>query len=266
METVVSADGTTIAYERSSRGAPLVLVHGTSADHTRWEPVRSALEEHATIYAMDRRGRGESGEAAEYDIEREAEDVVAVVESVDEPATLLGHSFGALCSLEAALRIDDLRNLILYEPPMPVGEHYPDNEDALAEMKRLHDEGEDEQALVLFMRAVAGIPPTELDALRAAPNWQARVDAIDTVIREVPATDGYEFDATRFEALTVPTLLLAGSESPPYFREAIDALVETLPNARITVLEGQAHAAMNTAPEQFTEEVLAFVRETRPTQ
>lgn len=265
METVVSADDTTIAYERMGRGPPLVLVHGTSADHTRWEPVRSALEAQFTVYAMDRRGRGESGDAAAYDLEREAEDVVAVVESIGEPVTLLGHSFGAICSLEAALRIEELERLVLYEPPIPVGDHYPDNEDALAEMTRLYDDGEDERALELFFREVAGVPSAELDALRAAPNWPARVAAVDTVIREVPTTDGYEFDATRFEGLATPTLLLAGSESPPFFGEAIDALVDALPDARIVVLEGQAHAAMNTAPERFVEAVLAFVRETKPT-
>lgn len=95
--TVVSAGGTEIAYERTGSGPPLVLVHGTSADHVSWDGIRSVLEEDRTVYAIDRRGRGESGDGAEYDLEREFEDVTAVVESVGEPVALFGHSFGALC-------------------------------------------------------------------------------------------------------------------------------------------------------------------------
>lgn len=263
METITSADGTPIAYERTGSGPPLVLVHGTTADHTRWEPLRSAFEEHGTVYAIDRRGRGESGDATEYALEREVEDVVAVVESIDEPVNLLGHSYGALCSLEAALRTDDLRRLVLYEPPLPVSDHYPDTEDVLAEMTALVDDGEDEQALVRFFHGIVGSSPTELDAYRSAPDWPARVDAVHTVIREERASKGYEFDAVRFDGLTTPTLLLSGSESHPFLKDSTDVLDDALPNSRIAVFDGQGHAAMNTAPDLFVDEVLAFIRESR---
>lgn len=261
METITSADGTPIAYERTGNGPPLVLVHGTTADHTRWEPVRPAFEEHFTVYAMDRRGRGESGDAAEYALEREAQDVAAVVDSIDEPVTLLAHSYGALCALEAALQTDNLHRLVLYEPPLPVGDHDPDTEDVLDEMAALVSDGENEQALVQFFREIARVPTAELDALRSAPNWPARVDAAHTAIREERARKGYEFDAARFAGVTAPTLLLSGSESAQFLSEATDALNDALPNSRIAVLDGQAHAAMNTAPELFTDEVLAFIRE-----
>ena len=263
METITSADGTPIAYERTGSGPPLVLVHGGTADHIRWEPVRPDFEEHFAVYAIDRRGRGESGDADEYHLEREVEDVAAVVESIDEPVVLLGHSYGALCTLEAALRTDSLRTLILYEPPLPVSDHEPDTEDVLAEMTALHDDGENEQALVLFLREIVMLPPAELDALRSTPNWPARVDAVHTVIREETARKEYEFDAARFEKMITPTLLLSGSESPPYLKDGTDSLNEALPNSRIAVLDGQGHAAMNTAPERFIDEVLAFIREPR---
>ena len=128
-----------------------------------------------TVYAIDRRGRGGSGDAPEYELEREFEDVAAIVESIDEPVNLLGHSYGALCSLEAALHTDNLRTRILYEPPIPVGDHDVHDENVLAEMTALVNDGEDEQALVMFLRKVAGLSPAELGALRAAPNWQNRV-------------------------------------------------------------------------------------------
>lgn len=260
LDTVTSGDGTTIAVERTGSGSALVLVHGTTADRTRWESVRPAFEEHATVYAMDRRGRGESGDATEYALEREAEDIAAVVDSIDEPVVLFGHSYGAICSLEATLRTDNLRTLILYEPPLPVSDHDPDTEDVLDEMTALVADGENEQALVLFFREVVGSSPTELDAYRSSPDWSARVDAVQTVIREERARKAYEFDATRFAEMTIPTLLLTGSESASFLRDATAVLNDALPNSRIAVLDGHGHAAMNTAPDLVIDEVLAFIR------
>jgi pimeloyl-ACP methyl ester carboxylesterase len=259
MESITSADNTPIAFDRSGNGPPLVLVHGTTADHTRWAPVRPAFEERFTVYAIDRRGRGESGDAAGYEREQEYEDVAAVVDSVDEPVVLLGHSYGALCSIEAALRTDNLRALVLYEPPIPVGDHELYQEDELTEMKTLLDEGEDEQALVLFLSEVADVPAAQIDALRSAPNWQARVDAAHTAYRETQAPGSYHFEPARFERLTTPTLLVTGGESPQWFKDAVESVDDALPDSRIVALEGQEHVAIDTAPDRFVEIVLAFV-------
>src|SRR5689334_8539504 len=102
MMTVKSKDGTPIAVAKSGHGPPLVLVHGTTADHTRWKPILPKLEEKFTVYAIDRRGRGGSGDSANYAFEIEFDDVAAVVDSIGEPVFLLGHSYGAICSLEAS--------------------------------------------------------------------------------------------------------------------------------------------------------------------
>ena len=115
---VASLDGTRIAVHRSGEGPPLVLVHGAAADHSRWRPVLPALERRFTVLAVDRRGRGGSGDAAAYALEREVEDVVAVVEAAGEPVALLGHSHGAVCALEAARLTGGVRALVLYEPPL----------------------------------------------------------------------------------------------------------------------------------------------------
>ena len=259
LQTVTSTDGTPIAFERTGNGPPLVLVHGTTADHARWAPVLPGFEEQFTVYAIDRRGRGESGDATEYELEREFDDVATVVNSIDEPVVLLGHSYGAVCSLEAALRTDNLRALILYEPPIPVGDHEISQEDELAEMKALLDAGEDEEALILFLNEVADIPPAQIDALRAAPNWQARVDAAHTAYRESQAPDSYHFDPARFEQMTAPTLLLMGGESPRRLKDAVESVADALPDSRIVVLEGQEHVAMNTAPDLFVDAVLSFI-------
>ena len=264
MHKVASADGTQIAFERTGSGPPLVLVHGGAAgDHTRWElaGVRAAFAERFTVYAMDRRGRGESGDAAEYEMERESEDVAAVVDAVGDPVTLLGHSSGALFSLEAALRTDNLHRLILYEPVFRIGDYEPYDAELMAEMETLLGDGKNEQALVLFLRDAVHLTSDEIDVLRSAPSWQGRVEAAHTVPREEIAGGEYEFVAARFADMTTPTLLLAGTESPPPFIEATEAVHETLPNSRMVVFDGHGHVAMLTATDRFIEEVLRFARE-----
>lgn len=264
MEKVTSSDGTEIAFERTGSGVPLVLVPGGGAnDHTRWDlaGVRPAFAEHCTVCAIDGRGLGESGDAAGYELEREFEDVAAVVEAVDEPAVMLGHSSGALLAMEAALRTDNLRKLILYEPPIQVGDHDLDVETEVAEMEALLDEGKNEQVLVLFLREVADIPPEEIDALREGPNWQSRVDGARTIPRAIRGISQYEFDAARFADMTTPSLLLAGSESPLLHRDATEAVNEALPDGRVVTFDGHGHVAMLTATDRFIGEVLAFIRE-----
>ncbi|MHC3439613.1 alpha/beta fold hydrolase [Natrialbaceae archaeon A-gly3] len=262
METVTSADGTEIAFARTGSGPPLVLVHCASADHRVWDlsDIRPTLAEEATVYALDRRGRGGSGDADEYQPEREFEDVAAVVESVDEPVTLLGHSAGGFYSLEAALRTDNLSGLILYEPAMPVDEVAAD---ALVstEMRSLLEAGEIEQAYVVFLEEIAGWTSEEMDAFRSAPTWEEYVERFPTLLPKYAKIPEYEFDPTRFADMTTSTLHLAGSESPEWYRSTIEALDDALPNTRVVTFDGHGHAANLTAPDRFTDEVLSFVRE-----
>jgi predicted esterase len=158
---VVSRDGTEIAYWTSGDGPPLVLVHGTTADHTRWAPVLKYLEPIVTVHTMDRRGRGGSGDAAEYDVVREFEDVAAVVDAVAETSgsavNLLGHSFGGFCAFGAAMLTSNIRKLVLYEGwPAPNPEAIPP---ALQErMDALLAEGERERVLEAFFREIVRMP------------------------------------------------------------------------------------------------------------
>ncbi|WP_226008247.1 alpha/beta fold hydrolase [Natrinema salinisoli] len=263
METVTSADGTEIAFERTGSGPPLVLVHGGVCDHRFWElsDVRATFADHCTVYAMDCRGVGESGDADEYDLEREFEDVATVVEAIDEPVTLLGHSSGALLSLEAALRTNNLHKLVLYEPPIAFDDLELYSEEVLAEMERLLDDGENEQVLVLFLEEIAQSTPEEIEAQRSAPDWQDLVDAAHVWPRSLSAIGEYEFDAARFADMTAQTLLLTGSESPQVLKDATAPIHDALPNSRIVTFDGHAHEAMLTGPDRFIEEVLAFIRE-----
>ena len=254
--TVVSSDGTPIVTWRSGHGPPLVLVHGAAADHSRWAPVLPALEEHFTVLTMDRRGRGLSGDAVDYALERESEDVVAVVEAAGEDVNLLGHSHGGVCALEAALLTKRIRKLVLYEPPVGFLETPPD---VVERLQTLLDEDRQDELLAFFMAEVAGLPPDQIELMRSLPAWQGRLDAAGTIPREELANRDYVFEPARFSALDVPTLFLQGGDSSEPFKVAGQALRSALPDCEVVVMPGQRHAAMDTGTDLFVAEVLTFL-------
>ncbi|HLV35050.1 MAG TPA: alpha/beta hydrolase [Spirillospora sp.] len=260
-EKIQSKDGTAVAYQRSGTGPPLVLVHGTLGWSRRW-PILPELEKQFTVYAVDRRGRGESGDAQDYAIEREFEDAAALVDSIGNGVNLLGHSFGGLCVLEAALLTAHIRRLIVYEPPpLPVlgMTLYP--EGMIDHLQALLDAGDREGMVTTFLREIVRMPPHELDLLRASPVFPAMVAAAHTVPREQRAEEAYRFEPERFRHLNVPILLLLGGDSPQFARATIELWHAALPSSRIRVLPGQQHIAHYTAPDLFASEVKAFLRE-----
>lgn len=261
MEHVTSKDGIPIAFERFGKGLPLVLIHGATADHTRWTPILPELEKHFTVYAIDRRGRGQSGDVGPYSIEREYEDVVAVVNSIPGPVNLLGHSYGAICTLKASLKTSNLRKLILYEPPISTDVKKSNPPDALDRMNLYLHVGDREEALVTFLQEIVGIPETEISILRSLPSWPSRVAAAHTLPREEASVESYVFKPRRFSHMDTPTLLLLSGDSPSFYRDAIETLKRSLPNSRTAVMPGQRHAAMETAPELFLRDVIGFLTE-----
>jgi pimeloyl-ACP methyl ester carboxylesterase len=258
-ETLTSVEGTPIAYWRSGDGPPLVLVHGTVDNHTIWTPAQPALEESFTVYAIDRRGRGASGDGTGYSVKLEVEDLVAlVVDAIGGQVDLLGHSYGAICALEAALRTTHVCRLVLYEPPLPVGIIIFTAAD-IEHIQTLLEAGEREEALIHFGREVVKLPPDVLNQFRADPAWQESVAAVHTLPREMRAVDDYIFDPACFRDLMTPTLLLLGSESPPFLKAASEALDAALPNSRIVVMAGGGHVEMDIGTHLFTTEVLRFL-------
>jgi pimeloyl-ACP methyl ester carboxylesterase len=260
MEKGISPDGTLIAYHRSGTGPPLILVPGSgAANPVAWTAVLPSLEKYFTVYAVDRRGHGESEDGPVYAIEREFEDIATVVDSTGEPAYLLGHSFGALCALEAALLTPNIRKLILYEPaiPFPGAPIYPAG--AIDRLQALLDTGNREGVLTTLYREVAGLSPDEIEQFKSSPAWPTRLATAYTLPREARAEEGYYFDAQRFKDLHMPILLLLGGESPSFFKAATQTIEEGLPNSRIAVMPGQQHIAMYTAPDLFLKNVLMFL-------
>ncbi|MGD9894845.1 MAG: alpha/beta fold hydrolase [Dehalococcoidia bacterium] len=253
-----SPDGTPIGYRRTGAGTPLVLVHGGAADGTRWGSVLPALEERFIVYAVDRRGRGLSGDTSTHSIAQESDDIGAVVNSIGGPVDLLGHSYGALLALEAARRSDSVRRLVLYEPPIPTGTPLY-SAATLDRMQALIDAGERDAMLATFFRDVVGMPEDELSLIRAQPVWQARVAAAHTIPRELRSIDRYDFKPERFKGMRTPCLLLFGGDSPAFLKDATAAVRTALSASRIAVMPGQQHIAMNTAPDLFLREVLGFL-------
>lgn len=255
---VTSADGTRISVIRSGRGHPLVLVHGTTVNHSDWDPLLLELNKHFTVYAMDRRGLGASEDPPGYSIEREYEDIAAVIASTGEPAHVMGHSFGGLCSLEAALQTPLVSKLIIYEPPIPTDPYfYP--EDILERFDQLMDAGRPDEVLATFMREVARQSAERVELQRRSPRWPNRVAVAHTAVREVRASHDYHFQPERFQNLMAPTLLILGEHAFHGHINATKALQAALPNARTVLLPGQGHIAMHTAPGLYLDEVLRFL-------
>ena len=218
MEKVISKDGTPIAYQRSGKGAPLVLIHGTGASSERWKPILPALEKHFSVYAVDRRGRGASGDAHSYAIQREFEDVAAVVDSIGDGVHLLGHSFGAICSLEATLLTSHLHKVILYEPPIPVEgvPTYP--EGIIDQLQAFLDAGDRERVITTFMREVVRMPPRQLELVKASPAFPARLAAAHTLPRELRTEEQYQLRADAFQGRWRPNAAAARQRQPKLFQ------------------------------------------------
>ena len=251
MESTTSADGTTIAFARTGSGPPLVLVHGSLNDHGIWSAVLPAFGERYTVLAMDRRGRGDSGAPAEHRLEREFEDVAALIEVAGEPVDLVGHSYGAHCALGAAALLPArIKHLVLYEPPTPdqarqgLGEAFsaPDPTDAVA----------------AFMVHI-GLKPEEVEALRATPFWSYLVSFAGTMPFEADALGAYDFNPGRFASLTMPALFLVGSLTQDHLGGVLRQLLPTMADAEWLTFEGQGHAAMVTASRPFADTVLSFL-------
>jgi pimeloyl-ACP methyl ester carboxylesterase len=253
---IESKDGTPIAIECAGSGPTLVMVHGGIGDRTRWTPMIPLLKSHFTACAMDRRGHGASGDSSGYSLQKEAEDIAAVVDSQPGTVYLLGHSYGGVAALEATFLTRKISKLILYEPPVK------DRTKGVVidRIAKLIDDGDREQAVVTFLREVVKLSPDEIDAMRKRPAWRGMVAGIDAHPRQMRALAGYEFDAKRISTMRVPTLLIIGEDThSPDMKDAMQSLEGLLPNATMLVLEGQQHNAMDSAREKLAELITTFI-------
>ena len=248
MNTTTSHDGTTIAYDRTGEGPPLVLVGGAFS-YRSFSPLQKLadlLSDRFTVVNYDRRGRGGSGDTPPYSVEREIEDLGAVIEAVGGSAHVWGVSSGAALALEAAARLDGIESLMLYEAPFIVDDTRPPAAgDISSRTERLLAEDRQADAVRLFMREAVQLPAPLVAVMRLMPMWAKLKELAPTLPYDyaltLPHQRGQALDGKRWSTVTAPTLVVDGSKSPAWMRNATRQLADVLPNAGYTTLEGQNH-------------------------
>lgn len=256
---VRSADGTSLAVWVDGSGPPLVLVHGSPTEHTTFEPLVSALRGELTTFAMDRRGSGASGDSAVFAVEREFEDVAAVVDAVADrtgtPVALWGHSYGANCAMGGAALTDNVHHLVLYEPSL--GLPYPPG--AMEAIEAAVAAGDLDAAVRAALVDTGAATEEEFQALRASPRWPKVLAAVPTLPRECRVEEGWRYRPGHFAAITAATLMLTGSETPAALRDSTQRAAAAIPHARIRVLDGHGHFAFKTDPAMVAAILLEFL-------
>jgi pimeloyl-ACP methyl ester carboxylesterase len=255
MDKVTSKDGTTIAFDQSGQGPAVILVGGALSDRSAGRPLAALLAPHFSVFGYDRRGRGDSGDTAPYAVEREVEDIEALIEEAGGSASVFGMSSGAVLALEAARRLPIAR-LALYEPPFIVDDsRAPVPEDYVQQLAGLVSAGRRGDAVEYFMTKAVDVPAEYVAQMRSAPSWQGMEALAHTLAYDGAimgnTLSGNPLPAERWASVTLPTLVMDGGDSPLWARNGVQAIVDVLPNARRRTLAGQTHAV---APE-----VLALV-------
>jgi pimeloyl-ACP methyl ester carboxylesterase len=255
MERVQSKDGTTIAFDQLGEGAPLVLVAGASCDRSIDVPIAEALAQHFTVLNYDRRGRGDSTDTLPFAVGREIEDLDVLLAAAGGSATVVGLSSGGALAAEAAAAGLSFDALVLWEPPFSIdadgvqaAKAYTDELTTLLAGDRRGD------ALALFMRRV-GVPEGMIAGMRQSPYWQLGESLAPTLAYDNAAMGDSTIPVERYGRIAVPTLVLAGSESPPFLREAAAQVAAAIPDAKHDVLAGQDH---NVAGDALAAAVAAF--------
>jgi len=247
MKTVRSKDGTLIAVDQQGDGPPIILVDGALCYRASGPmgPLAAALAPHFTVFTYDRRGRGDSGNTAPYAIEREVEDIEAIIDEAGGSASLYGISSGAALALEAANRGLSIRKLALYEAPFIVDASRPPvPADIVGQLDDLVASDRRSDAVRLVMRLV-GVPTVFVALMRIMPAWSKLTAVAHTLPYDLTILKdnqrGKPLSAGRWAAVRVPTLVMDGGKSPAWMRNAMRALGEVLPNPQRQTLDGQNH-------------------------
>jgi pimeloyl-ACP methyl ester carboxylesterase len=249
MDTTTSKDGTSIAFDRLGDGPPVVLVSGGSVDRQDNAPLADALAKSFTVFNYDRRGRGPSGDTPPYAVQREVEDIDAVIDAAGGSAHLYGISSGAALAMEAAASGSAITKLALYEPPwVPEGGPRPPAESAKT-YTELVEAGRRGDAVEFFMSKVVGMPDEFVAQARSAPFWAKQEALAHTLAYDATIMDDYWLPADRASIVKVPTAVIAGSATFAWIIDTARALAEAIPDAELRVLEGQTH---DVSPEVLT--------------
>lgn len=241
MKTVTSADGTPLAVEISGSGPPLLMLAGAFCTRAATAPLAEALRGF-TVFNVDRRGRGESGDTQPYSVRREVEDVAALVDAAGGAAAIFGHSSGANLALKAAASGVPLTKLVLYEPPFVVDGSRPLlAADMPQRLTALVDAGRRGDAVELYQIEGIGIPADVVAGMRTAPFRPALEALAHTLAYDAAIVGDLSLPAGELAAVAVPVLVIAGENSPPMLQTAAAAVAAAVANGRSVVLAGQTH-------------------------
>jgi pimeloyl-ACP methyl ester carboxylesterase len=256
MDSVTSKDGTIITYDRMGQGAPAILVSGALVDRQASLPLAEALKQHFTIFNYDRRGRGASGDTPPYAVEREIEDIDAVISAAGGSAFLLGFSSGAALALKAAASGLAIRKLALWEPPYIVEGSRPwppvDNAKTLIDLVAAGRRGD---AVEFFLVEIVGMPPEIVSDARSQPSWSAQEALAHTLVYDTTILGDYSLPVVSAAQVKAPTLVSAGGADFPWIRESAQALAGLIPGAKTHFLDGQGH---NVDPAVLAPVLVAF--------
>jgi pimeloyl-ACP methyl ester carboxylesterase len=242
MNTVVSPDGTAIAFDRLGEGPPVALVAGAAVDRSSDAPLADLLASDFTVFNIDRRGRGDSGDTPPYAVERELEDIAAVLQEAGGSANLYGHSGGAALALEAAAAGVPVRKLALWEPPYLLEATRRPPADHVEQLEKLVAEGRRGDAAAYFLGEVVRAPAEFVAQARTQPWWAAQEALAHTLAYDARVLGDYALPTGRAESVRVPTLVLAGGADMPWMRDTARALADALPQGEARMLEGQGHS------------------------
>ena len=242
MRNVTSADGTTIAFDLLGSGAPVIMVVGAFNTRATTSLLAAALQDRFTILNYDRRGRGDSGDTPPYSVEREIEDLDALIGEAGGSAAVFGYSSGATLALKAAAHGLEISKLALYDPPFLVDDSHPRPPADLPEqLSQLVSAGRRGDAVELFQTKAVGIPEDVVVQMRHAP-FRPGLEAIaHTLVYEATIIGDLTLPTDLIAAITAPTLVIDGEKSPPTMDGAARVLVETLPNGQRRTLAGEGH-------------------------
>jgi pimeloyl-ACP methyl ester carboxylesterase len=247
ISTVTSADGTAIAFEPVGRGPVVILVGGAFNDRTTVTGLARVLSSDFTVIVFDRRGRGDSGDTPPYAVQREVEDIAALISHVGGSVGLFGHSSGAILALEATVSLPEVEKLAVYEPPFVVDDTRPQPApDLLERLQALVDEDRRADAATLFLTEGAGVPSEVVAEMRGSQMWGWFTGLAHTLPYDVaicgPAN---RLPAHRYGRITAPTLAIGGGTSPGWMRSGTRAVAEAVPGGRYLTLEGHDHSVLN---------------------
>lgn len=250
MSTVTSADGTTIAFEAFGEGRPLILIDGATAHRAvnqLNDEVGQLLTDRFRTYAYDRRGRGASTDTAPYAIQREIEDIAALIEDAGQPAILFGWSSGSLLALDAAAAGLPVAGLVLFEPPVVIDDVRPPlPTDYVEQLDAFVAEGRRDKAAELFMTAAAMLPAEAIPGMKQSPYWAPVEEIAHTISydgRIMGTTmSGNPLPADRWADVKAPVLVLYGDKTWPALSAGAEAVAAHLPTATLKAIPGENHA------------------------